>query len=186
MRKFSVILFILFFVFKAQSQSCNLADSYFDIKSVDYTDVICFAKNSEKPHTIFFTFARWCGPCLYHLPSALSIEKHFIADVYVLLVDPENSQMVKAAIDYVREDFPEAKILVIKDKPGTRIKQKYKEFLNTASPDKIYDMSKYIVLNKNGETELVTCYKDNAKDADRKDDRQMVRRIVLPLLTKKD
>ena len=41
------------------------------------------------------------------------------------------------------------------------------------------------VLNKEGEVQLVTNYKDSKNDPDWKSDKPMVKRIVLPLLEKK-
>ena len=56
---------------------------------------------------------------------------------------------------------------------------------STAELENIDDMSKYIVLNKEGEVQLVTNYKDSKNDPDWKSDKPMVKRIVLPLLEKK-
>ena len=64
-----------------------------------------------------------------------------------------------------------------------------RDFLKKITPaqfENIDDMSKYIVLNKEGVVQLVTNYKDSEKDPDWKDDKPMVKRIVLPLLEKKE
>ena len=49
----------------------------------------------------------------------------------------------------------------------------------------INDMSKYIVLNSNGETIMVTNWKDSKDDPDWSDDGPLLRRLGIPLLRKK-
>lgn len=117
------------------------------------------------------------------------IEKFYNADIYVLLVDKEDHQFTKKARDMVLEAYPDAKILVIKDIEGKEKSKKYKDFLTkitSAQFENIDDMSKYIVLNQKGEVQLVTNYKDSKNDSDWKNDKPMVKRIVLPLLEKKE
>lgn len=105
------------------------------------------------------------------------------------MVDPESHLLTKEARDMVLEAYPNAKILVIKDMESKGKSKKYKDFLKKITPvqfENIDDMSKYIVLNKEGVVQLVTNYKDSEKDPDWKDDKPMVKRIVLPLLEKKE
>jgi thiol-disulfide isomerase/thioredoxin len=188
MKKITLLLLCcLSYSFSAQENKCGLGKSEFDITKVGVEDVKCLAKNSNKKNTVFYTFARWCGPCLYHLPQILAVEKDYNADVYVLLIDPEGSKMTKLAKDYVLEDFPNAKILILKDGNGGKTKN-YKNFLSEITPKKfenIRDMSKYIVLNKEGEVQLVTNWKDEKDDPDWKDHQPVISRLVLPLLEKK-
>lgn len=191
--KFFVAIFSFCFV-KVFSQTpiekCKLPQSHYEnIYAVTVDDVKCLAKNSEQPNTLFFTFGSWCKPCVYHIPTLFLIEKFYKTDVYVLLVDPETHNSIEKSRDMVLEAYPHAKILVIKDIEGKGKSKKYKEFLTKITPaqfENIDDMSKYIVLNKNGEVELVTSYKDSEKDPDWKSDKPMVKRIVIPLLTKKE
>jgi thiol-disulfide isomerase/thioredoxin len=188
MKKGIVILAIsLYSFFSAQENKCGIIKSEFDIPSVGVEDVKCLAKNSNKRNTLFYTFARWCGPCLYHLPQILSVEKEYNVDIYVLLIDPEGSKMTKLAKDYVLEDFPNAKILILKDGKGGKTKN-YKNFLSEITPKKfenIRDMSKYIVLNNQGEVQLVTSWKDEKDDPDWRDHQPVINRLVIPLLEKK-
>lgn len=191
--KFSFALLLLCFV-KGFSQTpiekCRLPPSYYEkIYSVTADDLSCLAKNSEKPNTLFFSFGKWCTPCIYHIPTFFVIEKFYNVDLYVLLVDPESHLLTKEARDMVLEAYPNAKILVIKDMESKGKSKKYKDFLKKITPaqfENIDDMSKYIVLNKEGVVQLVTNYKDSEKDPDWKDDKPMVKRIVLPLLEKKE
>ena len=187
---------ILFFLFgfslvfsQTPTEKCKLPQSHYEnIYSVTVDDVKCLAENSDQPNTLFFTFASWCTPCIYHIPTFFLIEKNYNVDNYVLLVDPENHNATVRARDMVLEAYPEAKILVIKDIEGRGRTKKYKDFLKKITPvqfENIDDMSKYNVLNKKGETQFVTNYKDSEKDPDWKDDKPMVKRIVLPLLEKK-
>lgn len=189
-----VFLLLLLFCVKGYSQKvieeCKLPKSHYEgIFSVAVDDLKCLAKKSEQPNTIFYTFGSWCKPCIYHIPTLFLIEKFYKADIYVLLVDPETNNSIEKSKDMVLEAYPHAKILVIKDIEGKGKSKKYKEFLSKITPaqfENIDDMSKYIVLNKKGEVQLVTSYKDSEKDPDWKNDQPMVKRIVLPLLEKKE
>lgn len=190
--KFLIVIFLLCFV-KVISQTpiekCRLSQSHYEnVFSVTIDDVKCLAKNSEQPNTIFFTFGSWCAPCIYHIPTFFFIGEIYKVDLYVLLVDKENHHLTKESRDMILETYPNAKILVIKDIEGKGKSKKYKDFLAKITPaqfENIDDMSKYIVLNKKGEVQLVTNYKDSKNDPDWKSDKPMVKRIVLPLLEKK-
>ncbi|MEC5173311.1 MULTISPECIES: thioredoxin family protein [Chryseobacterium] len=188
MKKLSILIGILFLQnVLAQEEKCGLQKSEFNIYKVNAEDVKCLAKNSDKRNTIFFTFARWCTPCLYHLPNFKKIEEFYSVDSYVLLIDNEGSNMTKLAVDYVLEGYPNAKIVVLKDKEKKN-GRKYKDFLKEITPSQselVTDMSKYIVLNTSGEVQLVTSWKDNKEYPEWKDDSSTIKRIVLPLLEKK-
>jgi thiol-disulfide isomerase/thioredoxin len=186
-KSIAVLAICLYSFFSAQENKCGISKSEFDISRVNVEDIKCLAQNSNNKKSIFFTFARWCGPCMYHLPQYLALEKNYDVDLYVLLIDPEGSKMTQLAKDYVLEDFPNAKIVILKDGKGGK-NRNYKDFLNEITPKKfevIRDMSKYIVLNKQGEVELVTNWKDGKDDPDWRDDQPMIDRLVIPLLEKK-
>lgn len=190
--KFFVVVSLFCFV-KVFSQTpiekCNLSQSHYEsIYTVTVDDVKCLAKNSDQSNTLFFTFGSWCTPCIYHIPTFFLIKEFYKVDLYVLLVDKEDHHLIKESRDMVLEAYPNAKILVIKDIEGKGKSKKYKDFLTKITPaqfENIDDMSKYIVLNKKGEVQLVTNYKDSKNDPDWKNDKPMVKRIVLPLLEKK-
>lgn len=191
--KFFIALLLLCFV-KGFSQTpvekCKLPQSYYEnIYSVTAEDVKCLAESSDQPNTLFFTFASWCTPCIYHIPTFFVLEKFYNVDLYVLLVDTENHHFTMKSRDMVLEAYPNAKILVIKDIEGRGRSKKYKDFLTKITPAQfknINDMSKFIVLNKKGEVQLVTNYLDSQNDPDWKDDKPMIKRIILPLLQKKE
>jgi len=92
-----ILIFLLFCHVKLYSQTpiekCKLVKSYHDnIYAVTTDDIKCLAKNSENSNTIFYTFASWCEPCIYALPYLFTIELVKKVDVYVLLVDKEDSK----------------------------------------------------------------------------------------------
>ncbi|ODS87237.1 MAG: hypothetical protein ABS44_11495 [Chryseobacterium sp. SCN 40-13] len=171
-------------------EKCNIQKSYFeDLYRVDAEDVKCLAKNSEKPNTVLVSFARWCAPCLHHLPAHMALEKHFDVDFYILLVDKENDRRTFLAKDYVWKDYPNAKILIIKDYEKRGRGKKYNEFLKGITPPQfevIDSMSKFFVLNTKGEVQMVTSYKDNPEGTDWKDHRPLMRKHIMPLLTPKE
>lgn len=153
-----------------------------------------FGGQFKKKNTIIYTFGIWCKPCIYHLPQALGLELNYETDVYVLIIDPENSSLVTRAINFFKEYDEkyklQTKILLLQDFEGKRSRsKKYKSFLAKITPsnfENINDMSKYIVLNNKGETIMVTNWKDSKDDPDWSDDGPLLRRLVIPLLTKKN
>ncbi len=194
-----IIILFLFCSLKTYAQTpiekCKLSKSYHDnIYTVTTDDVRCLAKNSENPNTIFYTFASWCQPCVYTLPYLFTIELVSKVDVYVVLVDKENSRSNYQSREHIYDlkknsDLPiDTNILVIKDLDKGGQSKKYKDFLKKITPNKfeiIDDMSKFIVLNRAGEVQLVTSYKDKEDNADWKNPKPMIKRIVLPLLEKR-
>jgi hypothetical protein len=115
-------------------------------------------------------------------------------DVYVVLVDKENSRSNYQSREHIYDlkkisELPiDTNILVIKDLDKGCQSKKYKDFLKKITPNKfeiIDDMSKFIVLNREGEVQLVTSYKDKEDNADWKNPKPMIKRIVLPLLEKR-
>lgn len=188
---FTIFLLLSFTIFQSQTlkEKCNIKKTFFEeLYRVDDKDVRCLAKNSSNKNTIFLSFARWCLPCLYHLDDFINLKEKYDVDLYVLLVDKENSKMTLLAKDYVNERFPGNKIAIINDIDGRGRSKKYKEFLGNITPKKfeiIEDMSKFFVLNQEGEVLLVTSWKDSEKDPDWKDSKPMIERLIIPLLEKK-
>lgn len=195
--KIFLFLFIIAFFNKSHAQiysKCNIIKNQQELHVVDYEKVKCLAVNSTKKNTIIYTFGIWCKPCIYHLPQALGLELNYETDVYVLIIDPENSSLVTRAINFFKEYDEkyklQTKILLLQDFEGKRSRsKKYKSFLAKITPsnfENINDMSKYIVLNNKGETIMVTNWKDSKDDPDWSDDGPLLRRLVIPLLTKKN
>lgn len=200
MKKRSIYIAILFFLpgwIVAQHNSCNLAQSsYSSLYTVVPEDVRCIAKNSNKTVTIFYTFAAWCSPCLKHLPEAILLSKEQDADFYLLLMDRENYSDVKNAINAAKKKSPEEnlKMVIISDSLfspknrykkekiiniGSGIQEKYSNFVTAITPpqfENIADMSKYIVLNKQGEVIFISNYKDSENT---KDKSKVIEKIVM-------
>ena len=169
----------------AQSE-CNVSKSFYnDVTAVNYQDVICLSKKSTKEKTLFFTFGIWCAPCRHHLPNAIKLSQDYNLDFYVLLIEKENSEKTKQAIDYLQKIDKNIKILVLKDVSyGSKPGKKYEKFLNEITPtnfENIDDMSKYIIINNQGEIIMVTNWKDN-KGNDWKDDSKMIKNRIIPVL----
>ena len=183
-----VFLFTILFSFiivKAQSHCDTLSSFYKDASAVNKDDVICLSKNSNKEKSLFYTFGIWCSPCRAHLPNAIKLAKDYNLDFYVLLIEKENSEKTKNAIDYLKNIEKTIKVLILKDITyGTKAGSKYKKFLKEITPanfENIDDMSKYILVNKQGKIVMVTNWKDN-RENNWKDDSEMIKKRILPVL----
>ncbi len=116
-------------------------------------------------------------------------------DAYVLLIDQEDNKRNFASREHIYDlkrnsNLPtNTNILVLKNLEKGGKSKKYKDFLAKITPsqfENIDDMSKYIVLNQQGEVQMVTTWKDSKDDPDWKDDKPMIQRLVIPLLQKKE
>lgn len=184
-QKIVVISLFMSFLLVAQ-EKCNLKKSiYNDIYAIDTNDINCMAKNSNKKNTLFFTFGIWCEPCRLHLPNAIKFAKEHDLEFYVLLVEAENDEMTKQAIDYLKKIKDDINVVVLKDEIyGVKRRKKNKKFVTEITPkefENIDDYSKYILVNKEGKVVMVTNWKDN-KGNDWRDDTEMVKKKILPLL----
>lgn len=182
------ILFISLFInfLMVAQEKCNLKKSiYNDIYAIDANDINCIAKNSIKKNTLFFTFGIWFEPCRLHLPNAIKFAKENDLDFYVLLVEAENDEKTKQAIDYLKKIKTDINVVVLKDEIyGVKRGKKNKKFVAEITPkefENIDDYSKYILVNKDGKVIMVTNWKDN-KGNDWRDDTEMVKKRILPLL----
>jgi len=167
-------------------EKCNLKKSiYNDIYAIDAGDINCIAKNSTKKNTLFFTFGIWCEPCRLHLPNGIKFAEENDLDFYVLLVENENDEKTKQAVDYLKKIQNNIKVVVLKDDIyGLKRNKKNKKFVAEITPkefENIDDYSKYILVNKDGKVKMVTNWKDN-KGNNWRDDTEMVKRRILPLL----
>lgn len=182
--KFLTFLFLAVNVF-SQTNTCNLSFSNDkDYFTIDKNDLLCLAKNSNKRHTIFFTFASWCKPCRLHLPDALYLEKTENVELYIVLPDSEGGKRLYQTLDFLKKNHPEAKRLVLKTTVyGTSLKQRNKNFVEDITPSKfevIDDYSKFIVVSQKGEILFVSNWKDY--DGDWKNGKAMMEKRILPLL----
>lgn len=183
--KILLVSLLLNFLLNAQ-ENCNLKTSKEnDIYAIDTKDIKCIAQNSTKKNTLFFTFGIWCEPCRLHLPNAIKFAKENNLDFYVLLVEAENDEKTKQAIDYLKKIKNDINVVVLKDEIyGVKRSKKNKKFVAEITPkelENIDDYSKYILVNKDGKVIMVTNWKDN-KGNDWRDDTEMVKKRILPLL----
>lgn len=181
-----IIIFFTGILF-GQSEKC-VQNSYFEqIKAINSDGLRCLATSSGKSNTIFLTYARWCGPCLYKIHTLFKLADEYDVELYVLMMDPENQRITYLGMEYVLEVNPNAKIVIIKDEGKKGKKRKYRDFLKKITPvnqDVIDDMGKWIVYDSEGSLKLITSYKDTEEETD-KYDRAMVKRLIIPLLSKK-
>lgn len=173
----------------AQMENCALKKSEFiEATAVDKNDILCIAKNSGKPNTVFYTLASWCVPCIEHLPDALQLEKDYNTSVYIVLVEGEDDKRINKAVDIVKNRSADAKILVLKNKafPGG-VKKRNRVFAEQMTPpqlEMIPDFSKFMVVNNQGEVKMVTTWKDykTIDHKTRENAQQMLAHTVIPLL----
>lgn len=170
---------------KAQ-EKCNLSFSKKEkIYAIDAKDIKCIAENSTKKNTLFFTFGVWCKPCRLHLPNAIQFSIDNDVNLYVLLVEAEENEKTKEAIDYLKTIKDDIKIVILKDEIyGLKRSEKNKKFVKEITPkglEIIDDYSKYILVNNEGEVIMVTNWKDNEGN-DWRDDSEMIKKRILPLL----
>ncbi len=176
---------LLSFGIQAQNEQCHLQQSKFiSATTVDKEDLICIAKNSQKPYTIFYTLASWCGPCRLHLPDTLDLEKTGMADVFVLLVEAEQDQRINSAISFIKNTDEKVKYVVLKDEVyGTKVGKRNRKFVSEITPsgfENIDDYSKVILMDKSGNTIYVSNWKDYNKDW--KNSKKMYENKIIPLL----
>jgi thiol-disulfide isomerase/thioredoxin len=173
----------------SQTENCRLTKSKSnDVYHVNKDDILCLSKNSTKNKTLIFTFGIWCSPCRLHLPNAIKIAKDYDVELYILLIDNEEDEKVKDAINFLKAKDKDINIIILKDKQyGKKRNKKYKQFLDEITPSdfkNLNGMSKYILLDKKGNVIMVTNWKDN-KENDWKDDSKMIQKKIIPLLKKK-
>lgn len=182
--KFFLLIFSFIFLF-SNAQDCNLKTSKIsEILKVDKNDLICLAKSSDKPFTMFFTFASWCKPCRLHLKDFVTFCKNNNIESYLILLEGEDDKKILKAISYIKENSTGLKLLVLKNEDyGNEIRERNAKFVKEITPKEfelIEDLSKFIFVSKNGEILYVTNYKDYNKDW--KDADTMLNRTIYPLI----
>jgi thiol-disulfide isomerase/thioredoxin len=198
MRIYFLIFFCASIFIQSNAQIGNCAPPksiYSELYSVTPDDVRCIAQNADKDISLFYTFAAWCSPCRAHLPELIELSKKHEINFYVIITARENnvSDINKTVgfLDGLSNDIDkfiisdslyigENKIKKPKliDMNGKREREKYDNFLKALTPDKfehISDMGKSVLVNKEGNTILVTNYKD--KDG-RKDNSKVNEKII--------
>lgn len=188
MKRFlTLCIFACYFCACAQQASeTKLAPAKVNIVTVDSNDIYKLAQNSGKKNTLFYTFGVWCEPCRLHLPTAIKLAKEYDLEFYVLLVDPQTSNKVTNAVDYLQKIDKDIKIAVLKDAVyGDKTQKRNTKFVTEVTPpqfEMIDDYSKYILLNNAGKVIMVTNWQDNPDTWE--DDSDMVQNKIVPLLKK--
>lgn len=179
---FTLILLISSFV---HSQSCDITKDNYGFLKVDFTDIKCLAKN-DKEFTLIYTFGLWCEPCIVHLKDVLALAKNYNLKLLVLVID-RNENNYAYSKKYLESKKKGITVMSLKNIYGKKQRKRYKNFLTEITPKKfknINGMSKYILLDKSGNVLMVTNYKDRLKGEDWRDDKPMLKRKIIPLLTR--
>jgi len=184
---FFSVLFQINFRVNAQSKNCNLKEnSTLDVTIVNTNDISCISKNNDK--ILLYTFGIWCKPCILHLKNAHKLSVIYNVDLYVLLIDTNNSNYMIKGVNFLRENYLEIKILALDDEYyGKKRNKKYKTFLKEITPKRFKNMngmSKYILMDSDSKVLMVTNWKDD-KGNDWKDDYKMLENKIIPFLSKK-
>jgi thiol-disulfide isomerase/thioredoxin len=169
----------------AYGQNCEINKDNYGLLKVDVSDIKCIAK-SDKKFTLVYTFGLWCEPCIVHLKDVLDLAENYNLKLLVLVID-RNETNYAYSKKYLESKKEGIKVMSLKNIYGKREKKRYKNFLSEITPKKfnnIDDMSKYILLDKNGKVLMVTSYKDNLKGEDWKNNKPMLKRKIIPFLTK--
>ncbi len=180
-----ITLILTLSVYSPNTTECNIQQSEtIDVQIVDKDDIICIAKNSDKPFTVIYTLASWCSPCRMHFPDALDLEKTGKVSLFVVLVESEKDKRIINAINFIQSASPEVKFGVLKDELyGTKTRKRNKKFATEITPENnelIDDYGKFILIDRSGKVLYVTNWKDYNEES--KDAKKMLKNKILPLL----
>lgn len=185
MKKIILILFLLS-VYFIEAQNCEIKKNNYNLLNVTAKKVKCLAKKYEG-FTLIYTFGLWCKPCIVHLNDVLELTEKYNLNLLILAVD-RNKTNYAITKKYLNSKKKGITIMSLDDSYGKNENKKYKKFLREITPDKfnnINGMSKYILLNKQGEVLMVTSYKDRLKNEKWENDKPMLKRKIIPFLIKK-
>lgn len=183
-----ITIFTFIITLNAYSQNtdnCSIQKSEtINVQIVDKDDIICIAKNSDKPFTVIYTLTSWCSPCRMHFPDAVDLEKTGKVNLFVVLVESEKDKRIINAIDFIQSASAGVKFGVLKDALyGTKTGKRNKKFATEITPENnelIDDYGKFILIDKSGKVLYVTNWKDYNKEW--KDAKNMLQNKILPLL----
>ncbi len=167
------------------SELCKIKNSEtIDALKVDKEKLICIAKNSEKPYTLFYTLASWCAPCRLHYPDVVNLEKAGKINLFVILVESEKDKGILNAINFIKSYSENIKFGVLNDESyGTKTGKRNKEFVQEITPNNfetIEDYGKFILVDNSGKILFVSTWKDFENDW--KNSKKMIENKILPLL----
>lgn len=190
-KTFNILCFFFLlspFISHSQNSPCELEKAVVpQIQIVDAADIFCTSRASEKNHTIIYTFGIWCGPCKLHLKNAIMLQEKYDVDLYILLIDDNEPEILTRTYDYLTNINQNLKVILLNSNYGRGRNRRYKKFLKEITPpnfENLNGMSKYIVINESATIEMITTWKDN-KQYDWTDDINMLNNKVIPLLTPK-
>lgn len=165
--------------------NCNIQNSEaIAAPKLDKEALICIAKNSNKPYTVFYTLASWCEPCRMHFPDALDLQKNGKVNLFVILVEAEKDPKIKNAISFIKSKSENVQFGVLNDeKYGIKVGKRNTKLATEITPNGskvIDDFGKFILVDRSGQILYVTNYKDYDKDW--KNSKQMLEKKIIPLL----
>ena len=186
--KLNLLIIFSIFSIKVSAQNfevCNIQKSDFiNVEKVEKSNLICIAKNSDKPYTIFYTLASWCSPCRMHFPDTMELEKTNKVNIYVVLVESEKDKRIMNAIDFIKSKSETVKYGVLKDEIyGTKTGKRNKKIATEMTPENnelIDDYGKLILVDKSGKIHYTTNWKDY--EGDWKNAKKMIENKILPLI----
>jgi len=182
----SISLFIIAMNINAQNyDTCKIQKSEaINAQKIDKNELICIAKNSEKPFTVFYTLTSWCAPCREHFPDILELNKTGKVNLYVVLVESEKDKRIVNAINFIKSKSENIKFGVLKDEfYGTNTGKRNKKFITEIIPknnEVIDGYGKLILVDKSGKILYITSWKDY--DEDSKNYKKMLDNKILPLV----
>ncbi len=184
MKKILSILYLLF-TGLVSAQNCEINKDNYGLLNVSKKDIKCLAKGYEG-YTLVYTFGMWCQPCIVHLKDVIDLTEKHNLNLLILAVDRNKTNYLhtKKYIDSKKKGII---VMSLNSIYGKNENKKYKKFISEITPNNfedINDMSKYILLNKQGEVLMVTSYKDRLKDESWEDDKPMLKRKITPFLIK--
>lgn len=164
---------------------CNIQNSEtIAAPKLDKEALICIAKNSDKPYTVFYTLASWCEPCRIHFLDALDLEKTGKVNLFVVLVEAERDPKIKNAISFIKSKFENVQFGVLNDeKYGFKVGKRNTKLATEVTPNGskvIDDFGKFILVDRSGQILYVTNYKDYDKDW--KNSKKMIEKKIIPIL----
>lgn len=133
MKKLFLFFTLLIFTINLNAQvynSCEIIKSEnFDIYRVEKKDLTCIAQNSEKPFTLIYTLAYWCGSCMIHFPDAFELGQTDKINLFVVLVDPEHDPYNINSIQFLNQHSENIAIGILKDEIYSKKVKKKKQFI---------------------------------------------------------
>lgn len=182
----SILLLITAINIHAQNyDTCKIRKSEsINAHKIDRSELICIAKNSDKPFTVFYTLTSWCAPCREHFPDVLELTKTGKVNLYVVLVESETDKRIVNAINFIKSKSENVKFGVLKDDVyGTKTGKRNKQFITEMTPknnEVIDGYGKLILVDKSGKILYMTSWKDY--EGNSKNYKKMLDNKIIPFI----